>query len=58
MSFTKNRNQPQNRQVCLTTPFPAPHLRDQRLARGNVSLHLSLRRPPSATASSNKIASD
>ena len=37
--------------------FLVPHLRDQRLARGNVSLHLSLRRPrPSAIASSNKIA--
>jgi len=21
LSFTKNRDQPQNRQVCLTTPF-------------------------------------
>ena len=38
--------------------FQAPHLRDQRRARDNVSLHLSLQRPrPSAIASSNKIAS-
>ena len=24
LSFTKNRDQPQNRQVCLTTPLVAP----------------------------------
>ena len=25
LSFTKNRDQPRNRQVCLTTPSTAPH---------------------------------
>ena len=24
LSFTKNRNRPQNRQVCLTTPLDVP----------------------------------